>query len=239
VRGFSRNELTATSRPVGERFGGNGLALFDLDRTLVPGSSLVHLGRALARHGLLRRRQLAAGLVRNAAFKRRGAPDDSADRLRSGLLALAGGVERQVLLDVVGEVTPDIIGAVYPAARWLLSGHLRAGDFCVIVSASPQELVEAVAGALGAHRAVGTVARVVDGRYTGELDGSFCYGRGKLTRLRTELGELNGVRSVAYADSASDLPLLRSSDQPVAVNPDRRLLAVSRESGWPVLRFVA
>lgn len=43
--------------------------------------------------------------------------------------------------------------------------------------------------------------------------------------------------AAAYADSASDLPLLSSCGHPVAVNPDRRLWKAAQAAGWPVLRF--
>ena len=61
----------------------------------------------------------------------------------------------------------------------------------MVLTASPQVLAEAVAAALGAHRAVGTRLEVVDGRFTGRLDGVFCYGPGKLDRLRAELGSVD------------------------------------------------
>ena len=40
--------------------------------------------------------------------------------------------------------------------------------------------------------------------------------------------------SYAYADSASDLPLLRAVGRPVAVNPDATTLRAAKAGGWPV-----
>jgi phosphoserine phosphatase len=90
--------------------------------------------------------------------------------------------------------------------------------------------------ALGAHRAVGTRLEVVNGRCTGRLDGPFCYGPGKVACIERELGRWDLVGATAYADSASDLPLLEQCGSAVAVNPDARLLAASEARGWPVLR---
>ena len=45
-------------------------AIFDLDRTLIPGSSLVHLGRALARRGLVSPWTLPSHVARNLVFLR-------------------------------------------------------------------------------------------------------------------------------------------------------------------------
>ncbi|MEE3103087.1 MAG: HAD-IB family hydrolase, partial [Actinomycetota bacterium] len=37
---------------------------------------------------------------------------------------------------------------------------------------------------------------------------------------------------VAYADSASDLPMLEAVGFPVAVNPEVRLASIARRRGW-------
>ncbi|HET6966074.1 MAG TPA: HAD-IB family phosphatase [Acidimicrobiales bacterium] len=39
---------------------------------------------------------------------------------------------------------------------------------------------------------------------------------------------------VAYADSASDLPMLEAAGHPVAVNPETKLAAIARRRGWHV-----
>jgi len=213
------------------------LAIFDLDRTLIPGSSLVHLGRALARRGLLSPWTLPTHVARNLVFQRCGASESKAERVRDSMLRAFSGTAQAPLLSAVTEVAADVARDVYSGARWLLEKHLERGDFCVVLSASPHELVSAVSGLLGAHRGVGTVAEVVDGCYTGRLSGPFCQGRGKLDRLAQEVGPVQLSEAAAYSDSGSDLALLRSCRRPVAVNPDRALRAAARASGWPILRF--
>jgi HAD superfamily hydrolase (TIGR01490 family) len=216
---------------------GHGVALFDLDRTLVPGSSLMVLGRELLRRGLVPRSTLARHALTAVSFRRRGATDDEIDRVRTGLLAALAGREREPLLDALHDVADRVVDLVYPSARWLVERHGAQGDFCVVLTAAPQELADVVAARLGLHRAVGTRLEVVEGRFTGRLDGPFCYGSGKLERLGRELGSFDLELATAYGDSASDLPVLEGCGTAVAVNPDRRLLAAARRSGWPVLRF--
>jgi len=43
--------------------------------------------------------------------------------------------------------------------------------------------------------------------------------------------------SVAYADSASDLPMLEAVGFPVAVNPETKLASIARKRGWLVELF--
>jgi phosphoserine phosphatase len=87
--------------------------------------------------------------------------------------------------------------------------------------------------------AIGTRSEIVDGVYTGELDGPFVYGEGKAKALR-QFATVEGISlesSWAYSDSVSDLPMLEAVGHPVAVNPDAELLEIARREGWEVLRF--
>jgi HAD superfamily hydrolase (TIGR01490 family) len=195
------------------------------------------LGRALHRAGLVDGRELAGWVAREAAFARRGEGPSTAQRLLGSLLASVAGREAAPYLTVARNLGDELATAAVPGARWLLDMHLAVGDFCVIVSASPQELVEAAARALGAHRAVGTRTQLAGGCFTGRLEGPFCHGRGKLARLWVELGTADLSQATAYSDSASDLPMLKAAGRPVAVNPDRRLRRAAVAAGWPVVRL--
>lgn len=212
-------------------------AVFDLDRTLLPGSSLVALARVMARNGMLSGQQLVTGLAMDRVFRRRGSNDEDVDRLRATALRQVAGLDVAVLGRLVDEVGRRLSAQVLPGPRMLLQRHRDAGDFVVILSASPQELVEAVAVRLGAQRAVGTRAGIEGARYTGELDGPFCYGAGKLERLEQDLGPGALDGATAYADSLSDLPVLEACSEPVAVNPDRALHRIAKARSWPVVRF--
>ena len=77
------------------------------------------------------------------------------------------------------------------------------------------------------------------GKFTGELDGPFMYGEGKVEAMRryAEDHDLDLAESFAYSDSASDLPMLRAVGNAVVVNPDEALLGVARAEGWRVMRF--
>jgi len=211
------------------------VAVFDLDRTLIPGASIVPFARELAARRLVPRRRLVRAGVEHELYKHRGSSDAQIARVRGQALAMVAGLEREPLLAVADEVSERLAALVGPAARLLLDHHLHGGDFCVLLSSSPQELVERIGRRLGVHRSIGTRAALVDGRYTGGLERPLCYGEGKVQALRLALGEIDLHDSFAYADSTSDLPLLRACGHPVAVNPDRCLRRIARGCGWPVL----
>ncbi len=74
------------------------------------------------------------------------------------------------------------------------------------------------------------------GRFTGELHTSPPTGEARAMIMAdyARAHELDLAESVAYADSASDLPMLEAVGHPVAVNPETKLAAIARKRGWHV-----
>lgn len=218
------------------------IAIFDLDRTLHAGSGLGVLARFAFRHRLIGPRRMAHSLVHDVVFQRRGSTDGHISSIAELALDMASGVSVDELAPVVTATAEFIAGTVRPAMRHLLDNHLASGHYCVVLSASPQPLVEEIAALLNVQCGIGTVIEADDtGFLTGRIVQPMCYGAGKLERLEHALGwpvaEREDTLSFAYADSMSDLPLLESVDSPVVVAPDRRLRRVADQRDWPVIDF--
>lgn len=218
---------------------GPSAAFFDLDRTLISGSSAFTLAIEARRAGLIPTSAFAKDALGAVAFKLRGADDDTSDEVRARILSAVSGMRQGDLQGLNAEVLPRLLAKVRPEARRLLDRHRRAGRETYIVSAAPQEIVEPLALSLGMTAGIGTRSQLADGVYTGELDGPFCYGEGKVEAI-TELARWNSLeldQCYAYSDSASDLPMLQAVGHPVAVNPDARLERHARRHGWPIVLF--
>ncbi len=218
---------------------GGGAAFFDLDRTLISGSSTFAFALAARRRGLMTRRRLLRDGSGAVTFRLTGASDTKVDRVRDRILGAVAGNRQADLVALNPDVLPRLLDKVRPEARLLLDMHRRAGRETFIVSASPQEMVGPLAEALGMTGGIGTVSEVVDGVYTGGLAGPFCYGQGKVDAI-VEAAGWEGYdlgRCYAYSDSASDLPMLEAVGHPVAVNPDKALARVAHERGWPIVLF--
>lgn len=213
---------------------GGALVVFDLDRTLLHDSSLATVARVAFRHRLISPWRVVGGLVRNARYARHGEHGDIASWARDTVLGTIAGRSVDELLAVVDESVELLVPRVRPSMQEALDTHLAAGDRCVVLSASPHELVDALARRLGAERGVGTKGEIVDGRCTGRLDGPFCHGEGKLVRLRAELGAVDLANATVYTDSSSDLPLLDVAGRRVAVDPDDRLRERAERDGWTI-----
>ena len=216
-----------------------GAAFFDLDRTLMAGSSAFQFGRAAYRAGLVTRRQLATDAWENVLFRLRGSTDSGADALRERVGRMLEGVRVRELQRLAPDVLAGVLPRLYPRMLEIAYEHQDAGRPIFICTAASQEMAELVAIVLTFDGAVGSVSEVVDGHYTGRAGGPFTYREGKAEAIR-ELAEREGIdlaESWAYSDSESDLPMLRLVGHPVAVNPDAELGSVARVEGWEVLRF--
>ncbi len=214
-------------------------AFFDLDRTLISGSSAFYFGVAAWRNKLLSTSDLVDDGLRALTFKLVGATDERSEAVRDRILHAVEGIDQGELLALNEQIVPRILERVRPESRSLIDMHHEAGRDCWIVSASPVEMVDPLASALGMEGGIGTRSEVLEGRYTGRLDGPFVYGAGKaeaIEKLAAERG-YDLRLSFSYSDSASDLPMMEMVGHPVAVNPDKPLENVAHQRGWPVVIF--
>jgi HAD superfamily hydrolase (TIGR01490 family) len=216
-----------------------GAAFFDLDRTLIRGSSAVDFGIIAWRHKLIPTKALLRDAGGAIAFRLAGASDEKSESTRDRILTAVAGIRQADLIGLNEEIIPRVLSKVRPESKGLIDMHHEAGRDCYIVSASPVELVEPLARALGMEGGIGTRSETHDGVYTGQLDGPFCYGDGKRIIIE-KIAASRGYDlrlSYSYSDSSSDLPMLELVGHPVAVNPDSPLEAVAHQRGWPIVEF--
>ncbi len=215
-------------------------AFFDLDKTLIEGSSAFQFGRAAYRAGLLGRRQLLSDAIANVQFRLRGATDEDSVALRERIASSLEGTRVTDLERLGAAVLAGILPRVYPKMLALAHEHQDAGRRVFIVTAASQELADILARVLAFDGAIGSqMSEIVDGVYTGKPAGLFIYRAAKAQAIK-EMAAGQGIdlsASYAYSDSESDLPMLRAVGHPVAVNPDGKLARIAREEGWQVLRF--
>lgn len=214
-------------------------AFFDLDRTLIAGSSAFVFGRAAYDAGLIRPSDFAVDAIAALKFRLFGSSDTSSRNVRERILEAAGGATQSDLLALNEVVLPELLGLIRPEARALIEQHRNAGRETWIVSASPIEIVEPLAVALEMTGGIGTRGEVVDGIYTGRLAGPFCYGEGKAEAISLLAAERNIdlASSWSYSDSMSDVSMMEIVGNAVAVNPDTQLATLARTRGWPVVVF--
>jgi HAD superfamily hydrolase (TIGR01490 family) len=216
-----------------------GAAFFDLDKTLMEGSSAFHFARASYKRGRISRRQIAKDAWANVKFRLQGSTDEATAALRDRVYESIAGHRVVDLARLTPDILAGILPRMYPEMLEVAWRHQDAGRPVYIVTAASQEIAELLATVLIFDGGIGARSEVRDGVYTGRPEGPFTYREGKAEAIR-EVAAREGydlAESYAYSDSESDLPMLRAVGHPVAVNPDAALERVARDEGWEVMRF--
>lgn len=214
-------------------------AFFDLDRTLMAGSSGLHWARAAHRAGLVGRRQMTSDAWANFKFRLRGSTDEETEAVKQRLGEFLEGRRVKDFERLGHQVLAGVLPRMYERMLETAYNHQDEGRPVYICTAATQDMADTLALVLGFDGAAGSRLGKRDGLYTGRFEGAFCYGEGKPIRMR-EIAERDGLdlaASWAYSDSASDLPMLRAVGNAVVVNPDPELARVAAEEGWDVMRF--
>jgi HAD superfamily hydrolase (TIGR01490 family) len=215
-------------------------AFFDLDRTLMAGSSGMHFARAAYRTGMVSRALLLRWGLEHVRFRLRGSTDERTAEVLSEVKELLSGVPEREIERLAPDLLAGVLPRIYPPMLEEVRVHQDAGRATFIVSAAGNGLVEILARVLGMDGGIGTRYEVDgDGVLTGAIVEPFVYGDGKVAAMRAFAAQ-HGIdleESWAYSDSASDLPMLRVVGRPVAVNPDAELARIAADEGWQVMRF--
>jgi phosphoserine phosphatase len=197
-----------------------GAAFFDVDNTMMMGASLFWFARGLAARKYFSTRDMAGFVWQQAKFRiggNEGNPEDM-HTIRENALAFVAGRPVAEIVEASEEIYDELMAdRIWSGTRALAQQHLR----------------------LGLTGALGTVAEVVDGKYTGCLVGEMMHGPAKAEAVLA-LAEREGLdlsRCTAYSDSANDLPMLSLCGNAVAVNPDTELRAIARARGWTIRDF--
>jgi HAD superfamily hydrolase (TIGR01490 family) len=214
-------------------------AFFDLDKTLMAGSSGMQFARVAARHGIVGRRQLGSWAVEHLRYRLRGTTDQRTTEVLKVARGLITGVPARDVERMTPEVMAAILPRIYPQMLEEVYAHQDAGRATFIVSAAGDGVVGHLAHVLGMDGGIGTRYEVDDqGAFTGRFDGPFVYGAGKVEAMEAFATEhdIDLAQSYAYSDSLSDLPMLEAVGHAVVVNPDPALAAIAKREGWQTRR---
>lgn len=216
-------------------------AFFDVDNTMMRGASLYYFARGLAARRYFTTTDLARFAWKQLRF-RLTAAEHSGDiaQTREAALAFIEGWRVADIARLSEEIFDELMAdKIWSGTRALADLHLAAGERVWLVTAAPVELGQVIASRLGLTGALGTVAEIQDGRYTGRLVGEMLHGPAKADAIRA-LAAVEGLdlsQCTAYSDSINDVPMLSTVGHAVAVNPDSALRRKARESGWSVRDF--
>lgn len=213
-------------------------AFFDLDRTLLAGSTGPVFADALRSVGVLPSVRTPVEPLLFRIFDLIGENYPTMLLTREGARAAKGWKVASVREAALAAVD-TLAERVQPYVAVELAEHREAGRALVLATTTPEDWVRPLAERLGFDDVVATRYARKGPTYTGGIDGEFVWGRGKARAVR-EWSDRHGVDlegSYAYSDSYYDIPLLSMVGNPTAVNPDPRLMAVAVLRRWPTRHF--
>ena len=198
------------------------LVVFDLDGTLTRRDTLTGyvfglLARYPARWGRLV--GVLPTLVRFALGRA------AHGELKGALLhAALGGLAREQLSEWTSHYVPRLIRrGMFAEGLAEVERHRKAGHHLVLMSATVDLYVPAIAAALGFDEWVCSRVRWQGDRLDGRLDGPNIRDREKAHCLRQIIGRFPRRRIMGYGNSMPDLDHLRLVDKAVLVNAGSRL----------------
>jgi len=210
-----------------------GIALFDLDGTLIPWDC-----QLLFRHHVVRQEPwrriflpIFLGLVPFCGLI-------GTEGMKRVFLSYLWKMPPETLARYSKEFAASVMPAIYPELLDEIERHRQEGHLLIMVSASPEFYVAEIGKRLGFHLVHGTV---LENRLLfPDLENH--KGAAKVERLHEVLppayfehGMLRNCRG--YTDSTADLPMLELCQSALLVNPSPTLVAAGKGRDWKIVRL--
>ncbi len=212
------------------------LALFDLDNTLLEGDSDFEWGEFLVRKKLVDEKEYAKA---NRYFL------EEYQQCRLDIVEYSAFCFKPFStrsfeeLDILHKefMHSIVIPMVRAKTQETLEHHRAQSDTVILITATNTFVGKPIADYFGIEHLLATQPKIVNNRYTTEIDGTPCFKEGKVTRLNEwmKLNDESLEGSYFYSDSINDLPLLEVVDNPIVVDPDEFLEDTAKERGWPII----
>lgn len=212
------------------------LAIFDLDNTLLSCDSDYEWGQFLVKKKLVDAKEYDKANkyfydeYKNGTLDIKEFSAFSFKPLSMNSMETLNSLHREFLEEII---KPNIT----EKSRSLIQTHKNADDTLLVITATNSFITRPIVTELGIDLLLATEPKIINGKYTTEIEGIPCFQDGKVKRLNLWLEENNYTleNSSFYSDSHNDLSLLEVVDTAIAVDPDETLEKTAKERGWPII----
>lgn len=216
-------------------------AFFDVDNTLIRGSTIYFLGRGMYQRGYFTKKDISRFVLANLRFRLTGKENkEEIARFQKSATDFIGGHSVKDIEAIGQEIYDEYVSpAIWQGTIEIAQKHLSSNEEVWLVTAAPEDMAVLIAKRLGLTGALGSKAEVKDGAYTGAMLGALLHGKEKVIAVQdlAQRTGLNLAECYAYSDSHNDLPLLQCVGHPSAINPDAILGLRAMAEGWPIYDF--
>ncbi|RLA06750.1 MAG: HAD-IB family hydrolase [Gammaproteobacteria bacterium] len=219
------------------QFKNKNLAIFDLDNTLLKGDSDYYWGEFLVKKGLVDKKIYSEANQKFYTDYKNGCLDIK--EFSEFVFAVLKKYPLDLMTTIRDEYVKNIIQPMITKRSYdLVKKHRDMGDFLMIITATNSFITSKIAQLFKIENLLATDPEFINGKFTGKLSGTACFGEGKLVRLNQFLknNPINYDKSYFYSDSINDLPMLQWADIAIATNPDERLKTIALLKKWQIIK---
>ncbi|MEA1878888.1 MAG: HAD-IB family hydrolase [Bacteroidota bacterium] len=207
----------------------------DLDKTVLSLNSGTVLVRNAHSEGLMRTRDLLNGLYLSVLYKMEWR---DTRKIINAMAMWMKGLREEVFSEFAARIVKDhLIDLIRPEMKEEISRHRSQGARIVMLSAALSYICDPIGEYLEMDHIISSHLEVKDGLFTGKPIGRLCFGVEKLKSLKSYCKEnpCELTNDYYYADSISDLHVLKVVGHPVCVDPDKRLARYAKRHNWRVI----
>jgi HAD superfamily hydrolase (TIGR01490 family) len=212
------------------------LAVFDLDGTLMSSNIIeTYLWMRLPELDRVARAREVTSLLRKMPAYIQAERRDRGGLLRAVYRRYRGAELAELDRQADEVLTPHVLERLSAGAVRRVREHREAGHRTLLLTGAVRPLTRPLAP-LFDEIVAADLAVDEQGLCTGYLASPPLVGEARAAWLRryAQLGGYDLARSYAYADSYSDLPMLRTVGLPTVISPDVSLWREARRVRWPI-----
>lgn len=217
------------------------LAIFDFDGTLLQKDTLPCLSKEWLRQGRSRLRCYSVWawvMPVWLAFKLRLiSRENMKGQAFKGFNRMYTGLRRAEIIEFFRQAYPYLKSQFNPAILEEIASAHRQGFHCVLVSGSYLELLQIIGADLGMDTVLGAQLAYCHDVYDPRGDTRFVDGQAKRHMLLEAFSaqRIDWQASRAYGDSLTDIYIMETVGEKIAVRPDPHLLDYAGQNGWRIM----
>jgi HAD superfamily hydrolase (TIGR01490 family) len=172
---------------------GKRAAFFDVDNTLIRGSTIYFLGRGMYQRGYFTKKDISRFVLANLRFRLTGKENkEEIARFQTAATDFIGGHNVNEIQTIAEQIYDEFVSpAMWQGTIDIAQNHIANGVEVYLVTAAPEDMATLIAKRLGLTGALGSKAEIKDGLYTGNMNGALLHGKEKAVAIR-DLAERKG-----------------------------------------------
>jgi|GEM_PF-395196 len=217
------------------------LAIFDFDGTLLMGDTLPCLGKEWLRQKRSKTRYMTVVLLVLPVLLLYKAKLISRETMKGLAFRRFNRIFTKMTRQEIQEFFRQAYPHLYRQFNRMVLEEIKLakeqGFHCVLLSGAYIELLQILSIKLGINTVIGAKLAYKDDVFDPKGDTPFITGRSKHLLLLEAFAneDVDWEASKAYGDSYTDIPIIETVGERVAVNPDLKLLSHAQNNGWRVV----